>query len=90
MGRKIKVLEDDLHVGDHVEIRFRDGGFDTLLLTGTWLPVRIAGEFKHFYVCTVLPHVNPVRSMGKSREYRCCIDKNALMVGNVVARREVV
>ena len=72
-----------LEVGDEVDIFFKDGGYDTTILNGVWLPVRIIEEYAKYFVCLVLPHRNPVQCWGISKEYKLCINKVAVKLGEV-------
>ena len=44
---------------------------------GHWIPLRVKAEYRDFYLCEVLPHVNPLNKGYKtmSRTYNITIQK---------------
>ena len=85
--------EEETHslfdIGETLKIQLMDPPSNLSdLLRGVWIPVRIEAEYPKYFVCTVLPHNNPVLSWGESKPYRYCINKMALQLGEVKFKPE--
>lgn len=53
-----------------------------------WIPVKIIAEYPRYLVAEVLPHINPNRSMGKSKPYRIGVNKMNLLFKGIELKEQ--
>ncbi len=68
-------------VGEQIEVMLTLGTYGEVYPGWylNWIPLEIVAEFPGFFLCEVLPHVNPINKRqgfkGKSKPYKITINK---------------
>lgn len=75
----------NLTEGMYISANFKTNP-DSSIYGNVFLPLKVDKEYKYFYKCTVLPHINPIHSYGLSKQYTMTIDKFDLKKGYVTVR----
>lgn len=65
-------------IGEQIEVKLMEKSLDSYPgWYGHYIPVEIIGDYPNFYLCNVLPHINPINKGFKvySKPYKITINK---------------
>ena len=73
--------------GKEIKIRFRD--YIDPIFNNWWIPAKVIAEYPYFLLVEILPHTNPIESLGESKPYRIALNKVSLIIGDNVEMKVV-
>lgn len=64
-------------LGQKIEVMLMENSEAFPAWKGNWIPLKVIGETKFFFVCEVLPHINPMNRGSKavSGKYHITLQK---------------